>query len=101
MVEDIGAAARRAGAADRSQTARTLTAAFRDDPVFTYLFPPAMSRRDARLERLFELDSTRSAQRSGAWIAAGGAGAAVWFPPGRWASTTWEDVRDGLSWVRL
>ena len=81
--------------------ARTLAAAFDDDPVFTYLFPPAMSRREARLERMFELETARSGRRSGAWTAAGGAGAAVWFPPGQWAATTWENVRDGLSWVRV
>jgi GNAT superfamily N-acetyltransferase len=101
MVEDIGSAARRAAAADRGKIARTLTAAFSDDPVFTYLFPPATSRRAARMERMFELETARSARRSGAWTAAGGAGAAVWFPPGQWAATTWENVRDGLSWVRL
>ena len=101
MVEDIGSAARRATAADRGRMARTLTAAFSADPVFTHLFPPGTSRREARLARLFELDTARSARRSGAWTAAGGAAAAAWFPPGRWASTTWENVRDGLSWVRL
>jgi len=25
----------------------------------------------------------------------------VWFPPGRWTSTTWEGLRDGPSWIRL
>jgi GNAT superfamily N-acetyltransferase len=47
------------------------------------------------------LESARSEQRSGTWVAAGGAGAAVWFPPGRWRSTTWENLRDTPSWARL
>ena len=101
MVEDIGSAVRRAAAADRHQLARTLAAAFRDDPVFRHLFPPEMSRREARLERMFQLETARSQQRQGAWTTAEGTGAAVWFPPGRWSATTWENVRDGVSWVRL
>ena len=78
-----------------------LAASFADDPVFTYLFPPALSRRGKRLERMFALEAARSVQRGGCWSASGGAGAAVWFPPGRWTSTRWEDLRDAPSWIRL
>jgi GNAT superfamily N-acetyltransferase len=101
MVENTGSVVRRATAADRVQVARILAAAFADDPVFTFLFPPAMSRRQARLQRMFELEAARSEHRGGTWVAAEGAGATVWFPPGRWRSTTWEELRDAPRWVRL
>ena len=101
MVESTGSAVRRAAAADRERIARILGAAFVEDPVFSFLLPPAMSRRQARLQRLFALEAARSEQRGGTWIADGDAGASVWFPPGQWRSTTWEDVRDAPSWVRV
>ena len=101
MVEHTGAVVRRATAGDRARVAEVLATAFADDPVFTFLFPPTTSRRRARLERMFALETARSSRRGGTWTGAEGAGAAVWFPPGQWRSTTWEDVRDGLSWVRL
>jgi GNAT superfamily N-acetyltransferase len=101
MVADSGCGVRRATAADRGQVARVLAAAFADDPVFTFLFPTAMSRRPARLQRMFDLEAARSQQRGGTWIAADGAGATVWFPPARWTSTTWENVRDAAGWVRV
>jgi GNAT superfamily N-acetyltransferase len=100
MVENTGSAVRRATTADRVQLARILSAAFADDPVFTFLFPPAMSRREARLEQLFRLEAARSQRRGGTWVAEG-AGASVWFPPGQWKPTTWEDVRDAPRWMRL
>ncbi|SFU00893.1 Ribosomal protein S18 acetylase RimI [Geodermatophilus amargosae] len=100
MVHESGSTVRPATAADRAQLARILTAAFADDPVFSFLFPPVMPRREARVQRMFALEARRSEDRDGTWLAEG-AGAAVWFPPGRWRSTTWEDVRDGPRWVRL
>jgi GNAT superfamily N-acetyltransferase len=101
MVENTGIAVRRATAADRVELGRILAAAFADDPVFSHLLPPAMSHRPARLQKMFTLEATRSEQRSGTWVAADGAGATAWFPPGRWKSTTWEDVRDAPRWIRL
>jgi GNAT superfamily N-acetyltransferase len=101
MVEDAGSTVRRARVADRPQVARILAAAFEDDPVFRHLFPPGTARRQARLQRMFELETARSEQRGGTWVAGQGSGAAAWFPPGRWRSTTWEDVRDAPRWMRL
>jgi GNAT superfamily N-acetyltransferase len=100
MVEDTGSAVRRATGADRAELARILRAAFTDDPVFTFLFPTAMSRREDRLLRLFTLEAARSERRGGTWVAEG-AGASVWFPPGQWRSTTWEDLRDAPRWMRV
>jgi GNAT superfamily N-acetyltransferase len=50
---------------------------------------------------MFALEAARSSRRDGTWVGAGGAGAAVWFPPGQWRATTWEDVRDAPRWIRL
>lgn len=100
MAESAGSAVRRATAADRAELARHLAAAFADDPVFKFLFPPAMSRREARLQGMFRLEAARSEKRGGTWVAEG-AGASVWFPPGQWRSTTWEDLRDAPRWIRL
>ncbi|WP_171058023.1 GNAT family N-acetyltransferase [Modestobacter altitudinis] len=69
--------------------------------MFTYLFPPALPHRRRRMQRMFDLEAARSDERGGTWIAGDGAGAAMWFPPGRWAPTTWEDIRDAPRWVRL
>ena len=91
---------RRATAADRANLARTLAAAFADDPVMTFLLPPSIPRRQDRLRRLFSLDGARSERRGGTWITADGAGAAVWFPPGRWQTGPAENVREAPSWLR-
>ena len=72
MVENKGSAVRRATTADRPQLARILAAAFADDPVFTFLLPPTMSRREARLQRVFRLEAARSERRGGTWVARGG-----------------------------
>ncbi len=77
-----------------------MAAAFADDPVMTFLLPPSMSRRDDRLRRLFALDGARSEGLGGTWTTADGAGAAVWFPPGRWQTTPAQDLRDIPAWVR-
>jgi GNAT superfamily N-acetyltransferase len=100
MVEDTGSAVRRATRADRAELARILRAAFADDPVFAFLFPTDMSRREDRLHRMFTLEAARSERHGGTWVAEG-AGASVWFPPGQWRSTTWEDLRDAPRWLRV
>jgi GNAT superfamily N-acetyltransferase len=101
MAADPGPLVRRGTTADRVGVARLLATAFAEDPVFTYLFPPATSHRGSRMERMFALETARSGVRGGTWVAGEDVGAAVWFPPGRWTSTRWEDARDGARWVRL
>ncbi|MGY1806882.1 GNAT family N-acetyltransferase [Blastococcus sp. SYSU D00669] len=95
MTEDTRSAVRRATRADRRALARLLAAAFSDDPVFTAAFPPGGRARDARMRLLFRLEAARSERRGGTWITADHAAGAVWFPPGRWASTRWEDIAQG------
>jgi GNAT superfamily N-acetyltransferase len=92
MVESTGSTVRRSTAADRAPLARVLAAAFADDPVFTHLFPASIPRRAARLRLMFRLEAARSRRRGGTWTTDDGVAAAVWFPPGRWASTRWEDL---------
>jgi GNAT superfamily N-acetyltransferase len=101
MVEGVGHEVRRAGTADLAQAAGVLSLAFADDPVFGFLMPPALHRREARLRRFFALDAARSGRRSGTWVSADGSGAAVWFPPGRWESTRREDLLDAPRWVAV
>jgi GNAT superfamily N-acetyltransferase len=92
MVHDTGSTARHATAADRAAVARVLAAAFAADPVFSYLFPVSIPRRAARLRLMFRLEAARSQRRGGTWITEDCAAAAVWFPPGHWASSRWEDL---------
>src|SRR4051794_7638069 len=101
MTEDIRSHVRRATPDDPAALARVLAAAFADDPVFGHLFPPGTARREARLRRMFTLEAARSERSGGTWVAGGGGGAAVWFPPGRWKATRWEDLRDAPRWIAL
>ena len=95
MTEDTRSAVRPATRADRRVLAALLARAFRDDPVFVPAFPYGERARDARLRLLFRLEVARSERRGGTWITDDAAAGAVWFPPGRWASTRWEDVSQG------
>jgi GNAT superfamily N-acetyltransferase len=101
MTEDTRRGVRRATAADRAELARVLADAFADDAVFTRLFPPTTTRRESRLRRMFALEAARSEQYGGTWISGDGAGGAVWFPPGRWKATRWENLRDAPRWMAL
>jgi GNAT superfamily N-acetyltransferase len=92
MVEDTRSAVRRATKADRRALAAVLAEAFAGDPVFVFGFPESIPLRAARLRLLFRLEVARGERRGGTWISADGAAGAVWFPPGRWAPTTWEEI---------
>src|SRR3954453_1960385 len=95
MTEDTRSAVRQATRADRKGLAALLARAFADDPVFVAMFPRNIRARDARMRLMFRLEVARSQSRGGTWITGDAAAGAVWFPPGRWASTTWEDVTQG------
>jgi ribosomal protein S18 acetylase RimI-like enzyme len=80
-----GSSVRKATLADAPRLAQALASAFRDDPVIAWIFPDEQRRRrvlpafmEFRLRKLaFPHDEV--------WTTAGGAAAAVWFPPpGRW-----------------
>ena len=74
----------RAGPQDHDAIVRVLVRAFDADPVANYLL-----RRDAGRTRAFELCfdaflKYATMPHGETWIADGGAGAALWTPPGRW-----------------
>lgn len=70
--------------------ARTLGAAladaFTDDPVFSWLIPPDLPRRERRMSTFFT-SMSRSYLRLGkpCYLAGDGSAAALWAKPGRWA----------------
>ncbi|MFI1461669.1 GNAT family N-acetyltransferase [Nocardia carnea] len=77
--------------------ARTLAAAFRDDPVMEWMLPDPR-RREKGLERLFDAQTRHQHFASGGVdIAADSAGevagAALWDPPGRWKTPPFTEVR--------
>jgi GNAT superfamily N-acetyltransferase len=81
--------------------ARVLAEAFATDPAFEYMLPPRISRRDKRLERFFRDEVARSRRLGGAWTTEDAAGAAIWYPPGRWKPSTWEMLKATPSAVRI
>lgn len=96
MIRDMTTSApqvRPATAADRSRMAEVLALSFEQDPAFVHLLPPDVPRRRQRLERFFATELPRSLAEGGAWITADGAGAAVWYPPGRAEPSAWQTVR--------
>jgi ribosomal protein S18 acetylase RimI-like enzyme len=90
---------RRAVAEDRDAVVRALVRAFDVDPLPNYLL-----RADAGRERAFATVFDVAFRRltlptNGAWVAEGGAGAALWTPPGEWK--TWRALADvpRLAWA--
>ncbi|MGY1601853.1 GNAT family N-acetyltransferase [Geodermatophilus sp. SYSU D00815] len=100
-MEDVRPQARPATRSDQRRLVHVLATAFAEDPVFTFLLPPSLWRREARLRQFFALEAARSARRGGTWVSADGSGAAVWFPPGQWQSTRSEDLLQGPRWLAL
>jgi GNAT superfamily N-acetyltransferase len=73
---------RLAGPDDRAIVARTLAAAFFDDPVTEWLIPD-VARRQEVIHRVFELYATAYIRHDETYTAAGGDGVALWLPPNR------------------
>lgn len=86
---------------DRQQLVEVLSTAFADDPVFLYMFPPDVTRREARLRGFFQLEVPRSARLGGAWRTDDGAGAAIWYPPGQWQASPWQGLLQMPAWMRV
>jgi ribosomal protein S18 acetylase RimI-like enzyme len=89
-----GSSVRKATLADAPRLAQALASAFQDDPVIAWIFPDEHRRRgllpafmEFRLRKLaFPHDEV--------WMTAGGAAAAVWFPPpGRWQLSRAQRLR--------
>jgi ribosomal protein S18 acetylase RimI-like enzyme len=86
---------------DIDRVSHALAAAFADDPLFCHLLPPQVRVRDKRLRRVFAVDGARSLAYGGLWTTADADAAAVWFPPGNWRGTSWEDLRELAAWLRI
>ncbi|MDQ1746570.1 MAG: hypothetical protein QOD07_833 [Frankiaceae bacterium] len=87
--------------ADLDNVAAALADAFRDDPVFAWLIPPATSRRDDRL-RAFFASMTRSYLRRNkhVYVVGDGQAAALWSAPGAWSLPMSEMLRETPSAVK-
>ncbi|HEX5224488.1 MAG TPA: GNAT family N-acetyltransferase [Solirubrobacteraceae bacterium] len=84
MTVDMQESCRRATAAQEGELARTLAAAFADDPVLGWLLP-AGSGREERLRRFFKIELRHMAfTRGTVWSCEGASGAALCMPPGAW-----------------
>jgi ribosomal protein S18 acetylase RimI-like enzyme len=91
---------RRATAGDLPRMAELLATSFLDDPVFVHMLPLDAPRRAARLQHFFAMELPRSEAEGGAWTTADGAGAAVWYPPGRWKASLWQTLRQTPGMLR-
>jgi len=88
---------RRAARGDHAKVGAALGRAFVDDPVFQWLIPPGVSRRDERLA-LFFTSMARSYLRRDKYVfcAGDGVGGAMWSAPGSWALPMTEVLREAL-----
>ena len=101
MSESTPTVVRLATVVDHEQMSAVLASAFAADPVFRYMLPPDMSRREQRLRRFFIDELTRSQLAGGAWTTTRGDGAAIWYPPGRWKPSTWQMLQSLPAAVRV
>ncbi|HEX6487740.1 MAG TPA: GNAT family N-acetyltransferase [Candidatus Dormibacteraeota bacterium] len=77
-------AVRKATPADVPTLARTLAAAFFDDPVFSWLIPPRARSREKRFLAMFNGLAASYAAKGHSYLAGDDAAAAMWAPPGKW-----------------
>jgi GNAT superfamily N-acetyltransferase len=78
----LSSTVRVARADESGPLARTLAAAFFDDPIFGWLI--GGSSRQLRLERYFAIQLAHALADGGVWTADGLRGAALCMPPGQW-----------------
>src|SRR3954471_274643 len=92
---------RRAVRGDHAKVGSALGAAFVDDPVFQWLIPVGVKRRDERLA-LFFASMARSYLRRDKYVylAGEGVGAAMWSAPGSWALPMTEVLREAVPSTR-
>lgn len=82
---------RRATAADVPALARALTRAFHDDPIAVWSCPSPRLRPHV-LERFYRTRLSQLVPGQEVWTEPARDGAAMWAPPGRWRTTTREDL---------
>ena len=94
-------AVRRAARDDIPELAGVLTRAFAHDPYFEWMIGDARDRTIRMREDWRAILRLASAQLSETWTTNDRAGAAIWVPPGRKASTMLEALRFGPAFARL
>ena len=83
---------------DHARLGAALGAAFTDDPVFAWLIPSDVSRRDERLAAFFGSIARSYLRRDKhVYLAADAAGGALWSAPGSWSLPMSEAARETRS----
>ena len=102
MTERAPSTTRPGRLADRPVVALTLAQAFVDDPAMAYLFPKPLERPQ-RIAAFFDLITRSEADPALTDIVEtqdGVVAAAIWRPPGAWATPTTTMLRHGLRLLR-
>jgi ribosomal protein S18 acetylase RimI-like enzyme len=87
---------------DVGAVADVLTDAFATDPVLSWLLPPTLRNQRKRLHRLWRLVAAGYVEHGkNVYLTEDGTGAAVWAPPGTWASTTSEVLSQLVPYVTI
>ena len=90
--------ARRATAGDLPALTRALALAFAGDPVARWACPSARGR-PGMLERFYAIRLRQLHAQDEVWTEPGRDAAALWAPPGRWRTTTREDLELARSMI--
>jgi GNAT superfamily N-acetyltransferase len=100
MTVEAPIATRQAAVQEQAELARTLAAAFADDPVFGWLLPDQLTREE-RLRRFFAIELRHMAFAHGTvWTGEGLPGAAICMPPGAWQLPPRVALTQGPAFVR-
>ncbi|MGH6988124.1 MAG: hypothetical protein ACRED9_14955 [Caulobacteraceae bacterium] len=90
--KEVGSRARPAVWADRNAVARTLSRAFMDDPMISFLLPDER-RRAAKSPALFSLLFKLALPHGGCDVTHRCEAVALWRPPRAWRVTPWQLLR--------
>lgn len=91
----------RASLADLPAVGAALADAFRDDPVFAWMIPPATPKRDAKMLTFFTSMARSYLRRDKhVYVVGDGQAAALWSAPGAWTLPMSEMLRETPSAVK-
>lgn len=99
-MQSAPAGVRKARPEEHGRLARTLAAAFADDPAWSWLLPFADRTRRQHLYFETELRHLVPGRRE-VWTAAEGGAAAVWAPPGCWSIPVGSLAREAPAMARV
>ena len=90
----MAADVRLAGPDDLQAMARSLSRAFWDDPIFTWLIPDVdLDDRARRATGFFTIESRIRIKQATAWTSGERAGGALWGAPGQWRTRVLDGIR--------